>query len=333
VPLSAGSTRALPLPKLTWPGSARVTQTAVPYAMLATLVLIVSTREKGVFTVAQLNIWTLAALPLVLIAAGQMIVVLSGGIDLSVGGVVSLTTTLAATHFGHGGVHMGAWIVLLIAGGWLAGALNGLLVAVTGMDPFIVTLSTWSFWGGCAFLVLATDGGSIPQSLVDFGNASHFGLSNAFLALPLIALAWAVFTRTRSGIAIKSVGSDRNAAFLAGISVGRTLMMAYGLSGALSVLAGLFLVTQTTSGSPTIGAFFILQSIAAVVIGGNRLGGGYATMAGTIIASFILVVIDDVTFGFSLTQGWNTVLTGGLLILTVLANGIVAVVSKRRLPL
>jgi ribose transport system ATP-binding protein len=301
----------------------------LPFLVLAALIIVYASRQTGVLTLFELNTTAALTMALVLVAAGQTIAVLSGGFDLSVGGIVSLTTVVAATKFGESGGGLALWLPLIVVGGFVLGALNGAVIARMRMDPFIVTLATWSIWSGVATLVLKIDGGTIPSSLLTFGNGSFAGIGTAVWLIVGLLCIWAGFTRTRLGIEIKAVGSSRVAAYLSGVRVDARLVCAYGLSGMLAALAGLFLTTQTASGSPTAGNEFILTSVAAVVIGGTALGGGRATMAGTVAAAFILTLIGNVVFSFGLAAGWQVIASGALLIFAVLINGGIAALMRR----
>ncbi len=303
---------------------------AMPFLLLLALVLLYASRQDGVLTSSQLSLTTAGTMTLILVAAGQTIVVLSGGFDLSVGGVVSLTTVVAATRFPEHGAGVLGWIVLVCVGGLALGALNGLIVTRLRMDPFIVTLATWSIWSGLSSLLLAIDGGTIPEAITSFGNGSLIGLGAAVWLAVVLLIGWAWFTRTRTGIEISSVGSSPTAAYLSGVNVRRRLVTAYALSGLFAVLAGLFLTTQTATGSPSGGDEFILTSVAAVVIGGTALSGGRATMAGTIAAALILTLIGNVVFSYGLASGWHVALGGVLLIVAVLINTIPAAIARRR---
>jgi ribose transport system ATP-binding protein len=301
----------------------------IPYAILAALVLLYADRQQGVLTTFQLNTSSAETMTLILVATGQTIVILSGGFDLSVGGIVSLTTVIAATRLDHGTGSEVLWLVLILAGGALLGALNGAIITALRMDPFIVTLATWSIWSGAASLILSVDGGTIPTSLLNFGNDTFIGLATAVWIMVAILAFWVVFTRTRLGLEITAVGSSRTAAFLSGVRIARRLIAAYALSGLFSALAGLYLTTQTSTGSPNAGGEFILTSVAAVVIGGTAVAGGRATIGGTIAAAFILTVIGNVVFSFGLDSGWTVVLSGALLIGAVLVGPLPPLVARR----
>jgi ribose transport system permease protein len=308
----------------------KVAPIVVPYAMLVVLVVIYGSVGNSVFTLEELNIQAAAVMTLLLVAAGQTIVILLGGIDLSVGGVVSLTTALAATRLGGHGLGIALWLAAIVLLGPVLGALNGVLVSRLRLQPFIVTLATWSVWSGVALWILPTEGGTIPQKLIDFGNGTALSLGTAvWLILALVAF-WAWFKRTRTGIAIKATGSSENSAFLSGVPTHRATTTAYALSGLFATLGGLFLVTQTASGSPTVGNDYILDSVAAVVIGGTSLFGGRGGLGGTIAGAFILTLIASVIFTLDISSFWTPVLTGLLLIAAVLANSLIELYARRR---
>ena len=308
----------------------RTAPVVVPYLILGVLIVVYGSVGSGVFTRNELNIQSAAVLTLLLVATGQTIVILLGGIDLSVGGVVSLSTALAATRFGHGGARMVLWAFAIVCIGVGLGALNGVLVARLRLQPFIVTLATWSIWSGVALWILPTEGGTIPGGFLHWVQATPLGFATpVWLAIGLI-LFWHWLKRTRAGIGIRAVGSSENSSFLSGVPTALTIMTAYGLSGLFAALGGLFLVTQTASGSPTVGNDYILNSVAAVVIGGTSLFGGRGGLGGTFAGAIILTLIASVVFTLNISSFWTPIATGVLLILAVLANSLTELYLRRR---
>jgi len=308
----------------------KVAPIVVPYAMLLLLVAVYAGIGQSVLTRDELNIQSAAVMTLHFVAAGQTIVLMLGGIDLSVGGVLSLTTAIAATRLAGDGARLVLWLGVILALGLLLGAVNGVLVARLRLQPFIVTLATWSVWSGTALWILPTEGGTIPQRLIDFANATPLSLATPFWLILGLVVFWAWFKRTRVGFAIRAVGSSENSAFLSGVPTARTITAAYALSGLFAALAGLYLVTQTASGSPTVGNDYILDSVAAVVIGGTSLFGGRGGLGGTIAGAFILTLIASVIFTLGISSFWTPVVTGLLLILAVLANSLIELYARRR---
>ena len=202
------------------------------------------------------------------------------------------------------------------------GAVNGLLISLLRLQPFLVTLATWSILNGAAMLVLPTDGGSIPGWWVNFSYDTFLGLANPVWMLIALVLFWYWFRATRLGITIQATGSSEKSAFLSGVSVTRINIITYGLSGFFAAGAALYLTTQTSAGSPTIGKDYILPSVAAAVIGGVSLFGGRGHLLGTIIGAFILTLIGNLVFVLRVSSHWQPVLSGAILLIAVLAGSI-----------
>ncbi len=252
------------------------------------------------------------------------------GVDLSVGGVLSLTNALAATQFGNGGAPMFFWMAVIIAVGLIAGGLNGYIIAYLRVQPFIVTLATWSIWGGLALAVLPVDGGSVPNSLYATATGEVAGIPKSLLLLILLIIGWLIFKRTRFATRVYAIGSNARASFLNGTNVARTTVMVYAFSGLFAALAGTYRTISVTSGSPTGGNSFILNSIAAVVIGGTSLAGGRGGILGPIAGAFILILISDLIFFAGVSSYSSSIIQGLLLIAAVTVYSIADYTRRRR---
>lgn len=294
----------------------------VACVMLAVIVLLYGSMQRDVFTLDELNIDTAAAMTLILVATGQTIVLIRGGVDLSVGGMVSLGTVIAATQFTDDPATVAMWSVIILALGLGIGALNGLLISVLQLQPFLVTLATWSMLSGTAMIILPTDGGSVPGWWIGFGYAAFLGLTSPVWMLICLIVFWYWFRSTRVGIDIKATGSSEKSAYLSGISITRINLVTYGLSGLFAAMAALYLTTQTGAGSPTIGRDYILPSVAAAVIGGVSLFGGRGHLLGTVIGAFILTLIGNLVFVLRVSSYWQPVMSGAILLIAVLASSL-----------
>ncbi|WP_018181235.1 ABC transporter permease [Kaistia granuli] len=303
----------------------------IPCLMLAALLALYGSLREGVFTIDELNLDTAAAMTLLLAATGQTIVLLRGGIDLSIGGMISLGTVLAATRFGSDPAQAAAWAFGIAAIGALVGALNGALITVLRLQPFLVTLATWSILSGTAMIILPTDGGSLPAGWMKFGFSQWLGLSSSVWLLLLLLAFWFWFKRTRLGISIRATGSNERSAFLSGVSPLGINVATYGLSGLFAALAALYLTTQTGAGSPTIGKDYILPSVAAAVIGGISLFGGRGGLVGTIIGAYILTIIGNLVFVLEVSSYWQPIVSGIILLIAVLASSIAEKSARRSL--
>jgi ribose transport system permease protein len=303
----------------------------VACAMLIALVAIYGSLRNGAFTLEELNIDTAAAMTLILAGTGQTIVLLRGGIDLSIGGMISLGTVVAATRLNDSWVTATIWSAGIVAIGLAVGITNGLIISTLRLQPFLVTLATWSILSGAALLVLPIDGGSLPSSWMWFGSASLLGLSSSVWILAALLLFWLWFRNTRFGLTIRATGSSENSAYLSGVSLTFVNVATYGLSGLFAALAALYLTTQTGAGSPTIGKDYILPSVAAAVIGGISLFGGRGGLSGTIVGAFILTIIGNLVFVLSISSYWQPIVSGVILLAAVLASSLGEKSARRRL--
>lgn len=302
----------------------------VALVILAIIVLLRARLQSGVFTIDELNLVTASALTLMLAATGQTIVLMRGGIDLSIGGVISLGTVIAATRFGDDATGVAAWSVAILALGFGAGALNGLLISVLRLQPFLVTLAGWSIFTGIALIILPTDGGRVPEWWIGFGYSRLFSLAAPVWMLLALIVFWYWFRATRLGIVIQATGSSERSAVLSGVSVLRVNVVTYGLSGFFAAAAALYLTTQTGAGSPLIGRDYILPSVAAAVIGGVSLFGGRGHLLGTVIGAFILTIIGDLVFALRVSSYWQPVMAGVILLAAVLASALTERSTRRQ---
>jgi len=228
-----------------------------------------------------------------LIAVGMTFVIISKGIDLSVGSLLALGGVLAAFSV------QVAWPLAVIVPVLVCGAiglLNGLLIAKAKMAPFIVTLAALL---GVRGLVLAiagerTIGISGAPVFTWFGRGDILGIDvPIFIMILAFVVGALVLNRTSYGQAIFAIGSSEDAAQLMGVAVNRTKIIAYTVSGALAGLAGALLAARLSAGQPVVGAAWELDAIAAVVVGGTLLTGGYGTMSGSLVGVLLLGVLQN----------------------------------------
>lgn len=301
---------------------------AAAWVLAVAFFLVYAALQPGTLSISSIGTLAADGLPLATLALGQGIVILTAGIDLSVGGVLSLGTAVAATEM-HGTGSALVWSVVILAIGLGGGAANGFLIGWLGLQPFIVTLATWSIFDGIALVVLPTQGGSVPQGFAGWITSSTAGLPNPIWAFAVLALIWLWFRRTRLARRIYALGSDREGARMAGVHTTRTLLATYMLSGLCAAVAALFYAMQTASGDPTAGDGLILPSVAAVVIGGTSLFGGQGGFIGTVAGVMTLTTLGDVIFAFNLPSYWTVLADGLLLILAVLAGGGLQALQRR----
>jgi ribose transport system permease protein len=268
-----------------------------------------------------------SALPTMLAAVGQSVVVLTRGIDLSVGGVIDVSNSLAATQM-HGGTgSMVQWTVLILGLGALCGAVNGILVAYARLQPILVTLATLAILQGVALRILPEPGGAIPSG---YSNA----LANPSGPWSLIFVAgtaalWLVFRRMTLGVQIFAIGNDEYAARAHGIPVRRVKVAAYAVAGMLGSASGLFLAAGTTAGDAAAGDAYILTSIAAVVLGGISFFGGRGSAIGSIAGAFTLTILTNVLFFAGIDPLFQSLFQGLFLFTAVLLGSLLGHLVRR----
>ncbi len=293
-----------------------------PLLVLIALCAAIGIMRPSTFAMDQINIKIAAAMTLVLIATGETIVMTRGGIDLSIGGILSLTTAICATRGDPGLAESIFWVGFVLALGAAVGVLNGLIISFGRLQPFVVTLATWSILEGCALTILPAETSGVPKSWVAFEHAMPFGIGVPMVLLGVLIVLWMWFSRTRIYNQIRAAGSNERSAYLNRVSVLGTNAWAYGLSGFFAAAAGLYFATQTGAGHPTVGTQYVLPAIAAVVIGGTSLMGGRGTFAGTVVGAFILTLIGDVVFLLKLQSYWQWVMSGFILMLVVVLTAL-----------
>jgi ribose transport system permease protein len=270
------------------------------------------------------------ALPLSLAAVGQSLVILTRGIDLSVGGMMDMTNSLAALKLQGGFATEALWTVIILLVGAAGGLLNGVLVAFGRLQPILVTLGTLSIFQGIALWILPSPGGHVAGGYTSFFLNPN--VPSALIFVVLLGLAWVAFRRTRLGVQIFAIGNDEVAARANSVPVARTKVLVYVLAGVMAAAAGIALATTTTGGDATGGDVFTLSSIAAVVVGGVSLFGGRGSAVGAICGAFVLTLLVDVLFFANIDPLFQPFYQGLFLVLAVGASTLLGrfLVRRRR---
>jgi ribose transport system permease protein len=288
----------------------------IPYLLLVSLIVMLGVLEPNSLTVSAETRIVDISIVLILVGIGQTFVMLTGGIDLSVGGLISLVTAIAATRM-TSARDAWVWMALLVALGWLPGLLNGLLIVYGRLQPFIVTLGTWFILGGLALVVLPSAGGTVNGAIGWVASGSILGLGNSiWITLLAGAVSWWIL-QTRTGLEMIAIGSDREAAHQSGVPVRRITVLTYCLCSEFATLAGVVLVAGSLSGDPIGGDTYILMSVAAAVIGGTSLFGGRGTTIGTIVGALVLSYLLSVVFALEVPSQWSLIASGALLVISL----------------
>jgi galactofuranose transport system permease protein len=256
-----------------------------------------------------------------LCAVGMTFVIISGGIDLSVGAMVAFSSILIAWLTSAHQVPAWAAVGLVLLIGVLFGLAQGSVIHYFKAPAFIVTLAGMFLLRGLAFVINLA---SIPiedpllVSLSEVQVPTGLGVSLRFGALTLlvaVALAALVLGRTTFGRNVYAIGGSEQSVLLMGIPLARTKLVIYALSGFFSALAGIIFVIETASGDPSTAVGIELEAIAAVVIGGTLLTGGYGYVAGTLVGVLIRQVIYTIIeYNGQLRVEVARIVVGGLLL-------------------
>jgi len=237
-----------------------------------------------------------------IISLGMTFVILTGGIDLSVGSVLALATTLVASGLTHPwvaappAIQTLCAISLTLAACATVGAANGILIARLRIQPFIVTLASMIGVRGLAKWFSANEN-------IDIGFGTDIAAQFAsvfrekFVVIGSYAagagLFWVLLAKTVFGRHVRAIGDNPVAALYAGLPIFRTQVWVYGFTGLLAGFAGVLYAAENHQGNPNAGVAYELDAIAAVVIGGTRLSGGQGTIPGTIIGTLIMGVLTN----------------------------------------
>ena len=229
-----------------------------------------------------------------ILAIGQLFVILTGGIDLSVGSILGLSGAVTAQLLVAGVPIVPAILLGVVVGGVL-GLANGVLVTKFKLPPFIATLGMLGIARGIVLVITnANTIQGLPDSFQEIANGSILGIPNLLIVFVVItAIAWFVLSRTVFGRYVYSVGSNPEAARLAGVPVAVVTTAVYVISGVLAAVGGVLLTSRLGAGVPTAGTGFELQAIAACVIGGASLSGARGSAIGAACGALIIGVLNN----------------------------------------
>ncbi len=302
-------------------GSAVVDWLKSQYALyILVALLLVATITRGAVFWSGTNITNLLLQMSIIgvVVMAQLIVVLTGGIDISVGSALGLAAVVAAGLFGGPSVLLALVVAVLIGG--IVGAVNGWLVAFRGLEPFIVTLGMLALARGLVYAY----GNGIPINPKSASSFARLG-QTTILGVPVLAIIWLAVValiafllyRTVWGRRVYAIGSNVNAARSSGIPVKTTLWSVYILAGLLVGLGGWIFLARFASGTSTAGNLLELEAIAAVVIGGARLAGGYGKVFGAVVGTIIFAVIANLLSLLNVSTFLQDAFRGALILVAV----------------
>ncbi|MEV7201831.1 ABC transporter permease/substrate-binding protein [Streptomyces griseoluteus] len=269
-----------------------------------------------------LNIGVQAAVTAIL-AFGVTFVIVAAGIDLSVGSVAALTSTVLAWSATQSGMPVALAVVLAIATGVGAGLVNGFLIAYGKLPPFIATLAMLSVARGLSLVISGGVPIAFPASVSHLGDTLGGWLPVPVLVMVAMGLfAALVLGRTYIGRSMYAIGGNEEAARLSGLRVNRQKLVIYALSGVFAAVAGIVLAARLGSAQPQAADGYELDAIAAVVIGGASLAGGTGKASGTFVGALILAVLRNGLNLLNVSAFWQQVVIGVVIALAVLLDAV-----------
>jgi len=261
-----------------------------------------------------------------LMALGMTPVLISGGIDISVGSILGLSGVTLGVLL-NAGAPLPVGIAGTLAVGLVFGGLNGAVITLAKLPPFIVTLATLSIGRSLALVIsdnqVFYEFGTATEAILALGGGYTLGVPNVVYALVVFVIVLhCLLTMTRWGRYIFAIGGNESAARLAGISVDAIKISAYAFSGLMAAVSAIFLVGWLGAVTNAIGTGYELQTIASTVIGGASLTGGFGTALGAAIGSILIEVIRNALLIAGVNPFWQGTFVGGFILAAVLLERI-----------
>ena len=317
------------------------------YLALMLLVILFSSIAPSFLSARNLVIVAEQVAVFAILGIGMTFVILAAGIDLSVGAIAGLAAMNAGHRFAEGlqlpwlGVSVFGSIPVIcmvtLAVGTLVGAINGWFITRLKVTPFIMTLGMLYMARGAAQLV---SGGATYGDLggqAELNNTGFLLLGTArilsvpvsiWLMIILTLVAVYICRKTVFGRQVYAIGGNERAAELSGVRVNRVKLGTYAISGFCAALAGLIIASRLGAANPAIATSYELNAIAVVVLGGASLFGGVGTIGGTIIGAFVLGVLSNGMVLVGISDFWQTVITGAVIVLAVVVDQLQRRVEK-----
>ncbi|MBE2220911.1 MAG: ABC transporter permease [Anaerolineae bacterium] len=293
------------------------------------LVILVSIRNPAFLSIENFRDILLNISILVIVALAQTMVIITRGIDLSVGSMIGLVAMMVAfvtVSF----PEMSPLVAVLLgmAIGSCLGAFNGFLITMGGVPPIIATLGTLSIYRG---LIFVYSGGQwvnsyeMPDGFRALAKGAPLGIPNIILIAAVVAVLVHLFLNfTRPGRDIYTIGSNPDAAKVAGVNVTRTTFMVYVISGVLCGLAAVLWASRFESAQTNTALGFELQSVAASVVGGVSILGGSGSVLGVVLGAFLLGIIENALTLVRISPFWQLAAQGLLILTAVIVDSAIS---------
>ena len=313
-------------PIWTWPLAVLRQPIVVALILIVALLLLGETLSPGFASAQQIQRLLIVAAMLGIVAAGQNFVILGGreGVDLSVGGVVSIAAVLAGNIMAGGNAGIAPAIIACVALGALFGLVNGLGVTLLRIPPLVMTLGMLGVLQG----LLVVLRGGIPSGRAAPG-LTQFVTQPVLFGIPGILWLWIaigvlmafILNRTVFGYRVYAIGSNEQAAYMAGVPVKLIRVALFMLSGGFAALAGVLLLGYSGTSFANVGEQYMLASIIAVVLGGTPLAGGKGGYTGTMAGAVLLVILQSILTTINIAESGRLMVFGLTLLVLMLFYG------------
>ncbi|CCH77361.1 Monosaccharide-transporting ATPase [Nostocoides japonicum T1-X7] len=283
---------------------------------LVVLVVVFQALNSSFLSAGNIQSMLVAAAILVVLAVGQTFVVATAGIDLSIASVMTLAAVVFGTVFASGAGLLVAALAALATGA-LVGLANGLVISKGRITDFIVTLGTLSAASGLALIIADGKPRTIisgPLLRLATGHVGIFGYS-FLIALVIAVVAHVVLFHTRFGTYVLATGGNAEAASATGVPTARIKTAVYVIAGVLAGIASILLVARVGAAEPAANTAFLLNSVAAVVLGGVSLFGGRATIVGPVIGALLLTALVNGLTLLGVSQFYQPLSVGVVVVL------------------
>ena len=323
-------------PTAAGPGARRLTERAFRIresgiiVVLAVFVAVTASVQPRFLNTTNIQFILINTTVFALLALGETMVIISRNYDLSVGSVLGLSAYLSANLFGqHHGIPI---VVVFLAGlgiGLACGLLNGTMVSAGRVPSLVVTLATLYIFRGVDILIVGGKevvASSLPNAFLNIPKATVFGIPDLAIVVAVVVGIGAYYLRSfRSGRELYAIGSNPDAARLAGIPVGRRVFVAFAVSGAIAGVAGVLWAAQYGTVDSTAGTGYELQVISAVVVGGVAIFGGSGSAVGAALGALLLNTISSALYVLGISPFWDQAIWGFLLILAISVDRFISV--------
>ena len=281
-----------------------------------------ASQQEAQFILANTTIFALLAL-------GETMVIISRNVDLSIGSVVGLSAYVSANLFGK--IHGIPIVVVFLVGlgiGLAVGVANGLMVAIGRVPSLVVTLATLYIVRGLDILIVGGNevvAQTLPNAFIQIPRAGVYGVPYLAIVIAVVIGVGAYYLRSyRSGRELYAIGSNPEAARLAGTRVGRRVFTAFAVSGAIAGVAGVLWAAQYQTIDSNAGTGYELTVIASVVVGGVAIFGGSGSAVGAAIGALLLQTINSALYVLGISPFWDQAIAGALLLAAITLDRVIS---------